>query len=72
MSIRSFALNRFTPIISIALFGLHGTPVELSAVNSKLDALLLTQERAQKAVEKQLEQAKRYEEGQADLPKPCS
>ena len=63
MSIRSFALNRFTPIISIAsLLVCTVLLFELSAVNSKLDALLLTQERAQKAVEKQLEQAKRYEE----------
>ena len=63
MSIRSFALNRFTPIISIAsLLVCTVLLFELSAVNSKLDALLLTQERAQKAVEKQLEQAKLYEE----------
>lgn len=56
-------MNRLTPIISIAsLLACIVLLFELSAVNSKLDALLLTQKRTQKSVEKRLEQAKLYEE----------
>ncbi|MGB0647261.1 MAG: tetratricopeptide repeat protein [Bradymonadia bacterium] len=56
-------MKRLMPLISIASLSICTVLFfELSTVNSKLDALLLTQERAQKSVEKRLEQAKLYEE----------